>query len=96
MAKQVEDVLVGGKQADLDYKVGTSWHKATVDQAVISAKLRHPFVLSVVNQGKIAVLAVDSFQKPNASRQVSIRLPNGREEQIQLYGNWPALYRGTL
>lgn len=96
MAKQVEDVLVGGKKADLDYKVGTSWHKATVDQAVISAKLRHPFVLSVVNQGKIVVLAVDSFQKPNASRQVSIRLPNGREEQIKLYGNWPVLYRGTL
>ena len=96
MAKQVEDVLVGGKKQDLDYKVGNSWHKATVDQAVVSAQLRHPFVLAVVNKGSVVVLAVDSFQKPNATKQLSVRLPNGEETQIQLYGNWPSLYRGTL
>ncbi|MPR36510.1 hypothetical protein GBK04_25020 [Cytophagaceae bacterium SJW1-29] len=96
MAKQVEDVLVGGKKQDLAYKVGGTWHKPTVDQAVVSAKLRHPFVFSVVKNGSIVVLAVDSFQKPNATKQLSIRLPNGTETQIQLYGNWPSLYRGTL
>ncbi|WP_373513082.1 hypothetical protein [Persicitalea sp.] len=96
MAKQVEDILVGGKKVDLDYKSENGWRKATIDQAVQSAAKREPFVLAVVNQGKIAVLAIDSFQKPNAARELSIRLPNGKTEKIHLYGNWPSLYRGNL
>ena len=96
MAKQVEDVLVGGKKQDLDYKIGNSWHTASVDQAVVSASLRQPFVLSVVKQGLIVVLAIDSFQKPNSMKSLSIRLPNGKETQIELYGNWPSLYKGKL
>lgn len=96
MAKQVEDILVGGKKVDLDYKVGNEWRKATVDQAVQSAARREPFVLAVVKEGKIAVLGIDSFQKPNALRELTIRLPNGKSEKIELYGNWPGLYRGTL
>ncbi|GHB81450.1 hypothetical protein [Persicitalea jodogahamensis] len=96
MAKQVEDILVGGKKVDLDYQLDGQWRKASVDQAVQSAARREPFVMAVVNQGKIAVLGIDSFQKPNESREVTIRLPNGKTERIQLYGNWPGLYRGTL
>jgi len=41
-------------------------------------------------------LGIDSFQKPNALRELTIRLPNGKSEKIELYGNWPGLYRGTL
>lgn len=96
MAKQVEDILVAGKKVDLDYKVEGNWRKATVDQAVQSAARREPFVMAVVNNGKIAVLGIDSFQKPNASRELTIRLPNGKSETILLYGNWPGLYRGAL
>ena len=96
MAKQVEDVLVGGKKVDLDYKIEEQWRKATVDQAVQSAARREPFVLAVVNNGKIAVLGIDSFQKPNALRELTIRLPNGKAETILLYGNWPSLYRGEM
>ncbi len=96
MAKQVEDIIVGGKKVDLDYKVDGQWRKATVDQAVQSAAKREPFVMGVVKDGKIAVLGIDSFQTPNASKEVTIRLPNGKTEAIQLYGNWPGLYRGEL
>ena len=96
MAKQVEDVLTGGKKMDLDYQIDGTWKSATVDQAVKSAERKEPFVLSVVNKQKIIVLAIDSFQKPNAHRKLKIRLPNGRIEEIDLYGNWPSLYRGTL
>ncbi len=96
MAKQVEDILVGGKKVDLDYQINGQWRKASVDQAVQSASRREPFVLAVVNQGKIAVLGIDSFQKPNESSEVAIRLPNGKTERIQIYGNWPSLYRGNL
>ena len=96
MAKQVEDILVGGKKVDLDYKVGRDWRKATVDQAVQSAARREPFVMAVVNNGKIAVLGIDSFQKPYESKEVEVRLPNGKEATIELYGNWPGLYQGKL
>lgn len=96
MAKQVEDILVGGKKVDLDYEIEGKWRKATVDQAVQSAARREPFVMAVVNNGKVAVLGIDSFQKPNASRELTIRLPNGKAERIHLYGNWPSLYRGNL
>jgi hypothetical protein len=96
MAKQVEDILVGGQRMDLDFKTQGTWHRAGVDQAAVSAEQRLPFVLAVVNGKKIAVLAVNSFQKPNALSTVTIRLPNGKNETIQVYGNWPSLYRGEL
>ncbi len=96
MAKQMEDILTGGKKMDLDYRIGTSWRKAGTDQAAVSAAQKEPFVLSVVKDGEIAVLAIDCFQQPNSLRKLTIRLPNGKEEAIQLYGNWPSLYRGEL
>jgi hypothetical protein len=96
MAKQVEDILLGGKKLDLDFKTLGNWHRAGIDQAVVSAEKHLPFVLSVVNGDNIAVLAIDSFQKPNNLKTITIRLPNGKNEQITLYGNWPSLYRGKL
>lgn len=96
MAKQVEDILTGGQKKDLDYRIGTTWRKTGADQAVVSAAQKEPFVLSVVKGNKIAVLAIDSFQKPNALRKLTVKLPNGKEEIIELYGNWPSLYRGAL
>jgi hypothetical protein len=96
MAKQVEDILVGGTQQDLPYKLTGTWTQPRREQAVLSAVRKEPFVTSVVNGKKIAVLAIDSFQDPAQSRQLTIRLPNGKETTIELYGNWPSLYRGEL
>jgi hypothetical protein len=96
MAKQVEDILSGGRKVDLDYQMNGKWIEATVDQAVQSAERKEPFVLSVVNDNKVAILAIDSFQKPTSLRRLTIRLPNGKVEQIELYGNWPSLYRGIF
>lgn len=96
MVKQVEDVLVGGKKVDLDFKVNGTWTKASVDQAVVSADKHLPFVLAVVKGDQVIVLAVDSFQQPTNYQKVEIRLPNGKTDEIQLFGNWPSLYRGKL
>ncbi|MBB5283347.1 hypothetical protein HNQ92_001473 [Rhabdobacter roseus] len=96
MAKQVEDILVGGKKQDLAYQLAGTWREPKPEQAVLSAMRKEPFVTAVVKGNQIAVLAIDSFQKPNQSRSVTIKLPNGQQVAIQLYGNWPALYRGTL
>jgi hypothetical protein len=49
-----------------------------------------------VKGNQIVVLAVDSFQQPSAQRKMKVRLPDGVEAEIELYGNWPSMYRGTL
>ncbi|WP_247235087.1 hypothetical protein [Telluribacter sp. SYSU D00476] len=96
MAKQVEDIIVGGTIQDLAYKADGQWQQPRPEQVALSAMRKDPFVTSVVKGNKIAVLAIDSFQEPHQNRQVQIRLPNGKETTIQLYGNWPSLYRGEL
>jgi hypothetical protein len=96
MVKQVEDILDGGKNQDLAYEVNGAWKQPKPEQALLAADRKEPFVTSVVNGEKIAVLAVDSFQQPTASRKLNIKLPDGTQTTISLYGNWPVLYRGIL
>lgn len=96
MAKQVEDVIVGGKVQDLPYKNKGTWKNPKPEQALLVAASKDPFVTSVVKGNKIVVIAIDSFQAPGQEKEVTIKLPNNKETTIRLYGNWPALYRGTL
>lgn len=96
MSKQVEDILVGGTNVDLPFKSQGNWVIPKKEQVLLAMNEKQPFVTSIVKGNKIAVLAVDSFQPPTAEKQVAIRLPDGTETTITLYGNWPALYRGTL
>ncbi|TDB67083.1 hypothetical protein [Arundinibacter roseus] len=96
MAKQVEDILVDGKSMDLDFKQNGEWQKASPKQAVTAATKQLPFVMGIVNGSKIVILALDSFQKPTENKSIEVRLPSGKIERINLYGNWPSLYRGTM
>jgi hypothetical protein len=96
MAKQVEDIIVGGKIQDLAFQLNGKWNQPQTGQAVLAAMNKAPFVTSVVKGNKIVVLALDSFQSPTQNRAVLVRLPNGKETTIQLYGNWPSLYRGEM
>ncbi|MCE6990269.1 hypothetical protein [Dyadobacter sp. CY323] len=96
MAKQVEDVIVGGTNKDLPFELNGSWIEPRKEQALIAIDQKQPFVTSVIKGNKIAVLAIDNFQQPSATRTMKIRLPDGVETEIELYGNWPSLYRGTL
>jgi hypothetical protein len=96
MAKQVEDIIVGGKNQDLQYEINGNWRVPVKGQALIAADKKEPFVSALVNGNKIAIIAVDCFQSPTTSRKLKIRLPDGTEDTIEMYGNWPVLYRGTL
>lgn len=96
MAKQVEDILSGGKNQDLAFQLDGQWQEPKKEQALLAIEKKQPFVTSIVKGNQIAVLAVDSFQQPQATRKFKIRLPDGTETEIELYGNWPSLYRGTL
>lgn len=96
MAKQVEDVIAGGKSQDLAYEINGSWQEPQQAQAALVADRKDPFVTAVVKGNKFVVLAVDSFQSPVATRKLNIRLPDGTKTIITLYGNWPSLYKGVL
>ena len=96
MAKQVEDVIVGGKEQDLAYEINGTWRVPQKAQAALAADKKEPFISAVVKGNKIVVLGVDCFQSPTATRKLNIKLPDGTVTVIQLYGNWPALYRGTV
>jgi hypothetical protein len=96
MAKQVQDVLVGGKNQDLAYEWNGTWHEPKKGQAALAADKKEPFISAIVNGKKIAVLGVDSFQSPTATKKLMVRLPDGTKTLITLYGNWPSLYKGEL
>ncbi len=96
MAHQAGDILHQGKRGDLPFCFEGQWHEPQKEQAVLAAHYRFPFVTSVTNGNRILVLALDSFQQPNQTRSLRIRLPDGSEAEIELYGNWPSLYRGVL
>ena len=96
MAKQVEDVLTGGKNLDLAYEMNGTWHEPKKGQAALSADKKEPFISAIVKGNKIVVLGVDSFQSPTATKKLTVRLPDGSKTFISLYGNWPSLYRGVL
>ena len=96
MAKQVEDVLVGGKNQDLAYELNGSWKEPETGQAALVADRKEPFVSAIIKGNKIVVIGVDSFQSPVATRKLNIRLPDGTKTTISLYGNWPSMYRGVL
>lgn len=96
MAKQVEDVISGGKNKDLEFQLNGKWILPRKEQALLAIERKEPFITSVINGKKIVVLSVDSFQAPNASKKVKVRLPDGTDADIVLYGNWPSLYKGTL
>ena len=96
MSKQVEGIISGGKISDLAFRMTSEWIQPKPEQAVIAATEKLPFVTSVQKGNKLVVLAIDSFQPPNKIRHLTVRLPDGREARIQLYGNWPALYQGEI
>ncbi len=96
MAKQVEDVLTGGTNQDLAFQLNGQWVQPKKEQVLLAIDGKQPFVTSIVKGNQIVVLAVDSFQQPSAERKMKVRLPDGVETEIELYGNWPSLYRGTL
>jgi hypothetical protein len=96
MAKQVEDVLKGGTNRDLAFQLDGKWLEPKKEQALISIDQKQPFITSIIKGNQIVVLGVDSFQLPNANRELKVKLPDGTETTIELYGNWPSLYRGTL
>ncbi|NIJ53341.1 hypothetical protein [Dyadobacter arcticus] len=96
MAKQVEDVIVGGTNKDLPFQMDGKWIEPKKEQALLAIDKKQPFITSVTKGDKIVVLAIDSFQSPTANQTVKIKLPDGSEATIELYGNWPSLYRGTL
>ena len=96
MAKQVEDILIGGINKDLPFEINGQWTEPKKEQVLLAISKKEPFVTSIVKGNQIAVLAVDSFQAPNAVRKVNIKLPDGSQTSIELYGNWPVLYRGKL
>ncbi len=96
MAKQVEDVIVDGKTQDLAFQLNGNWVKPKKEQVLLAIDRKEPFITSIVKGNQIVVLGVDSFQSPTASRMVKVKLPDGSETAIELYGNWPSLYRGTL
>ena len=96
MAKQVEDVIVDGKTQDLAFQLNGNWIEPKKEQVLLAIDRKEPFITSIVKGNQIVVLGVDSFQSPTASRMVKVKLPDGSETTIELYGNWPSLYRGTL
>ncbi|MCF0070381.1 hypothetical protein LZD49_07850 [Dyadobacter sp. CY261] len=96
MAKQVEDVLTGGQNRDLAFQMNGQWIQPKKEQVLLAIDGKQPFITSIVKGNQIVVLAVDSFQQPSAQRKMKVRLPDGVETEIELYGNWPSLYRGTL
>ncbi len=96
MARQAGDIIHEGKRGDLPFFFEGKWHEPRQEQAVLAAQYRLPFVTSVTNGNKILILALDSFRQPNQMRELRIRLPDGSEAEIKLYGNWPSLYRGVL
>ncbi|KAA0991614.1 hypothetical protein [Dyadobacter aurulentus] len=96
MAKQVEDVIVGGTVQDLAFNFNGDWITPKKEQALLAIDQKQPFITSITKGKQIVVLAVDSFQSPNAVRTTKVRLPDGTETNVELYGNWPSLYRGTL
>ncbi|MCF0064952.1 hypothetical protein MUK70_29155 [Dyadobacter chenwenxiniae] len=96
MAKQVEDVIVGGTNKDLAFELNGNWIQPKKEQALLAIDKKEPFVTSIVKGNQIVVLGVDSFQSPTANRVLKVKLPDGSETSIELYGNWPSLYRGTL
>ncbi len=96
MAKQVEDVLTGGRNQDLALQLDGRWIEPKKEQALLAIEGKQPFVTSIVKGDQIVVLAVDSFQQPQASRSVKIRLPRRKHLRYRVIRNWPALYRGTM
>ena len=96
MAHEVRSILEGGTRSDLPFLSGGKWRYPGKEQAVSAAQYRLPFVTSVKKGNRILVLAIDSFQAPHRQKTVRIRLPGGTEEEIELYGNWPSLYTGTV
>jgi len=96
MAKQVEDILVGGINKDLPFQLNGQWIEPKKAQAVLAIDQKLPFVTSIVKGKEIAVLALDSFQAPNATKTINVKLPDGSQASVELYGNWPVLYRGKL
>lgn len=96
MVSQVKEVLEHGVRHDLPFFHKGVWQEPREEQAVIAAHNNLPFVTSVQNGNQIIVLALDSFQPANQSYLLPIRLPNGSIVEIELYGNWPVLYRGVL
>lgn len=96
MAKQVEDVIVGGQNQDLPFQLNGQWVQPKKEQVLLAIDGKQPFVTSIVKGNQVVLLAVDSFQQPSAQRKMKVRLPDGVETEIELYGNWPSLYRGKL
>jgi len=96
MAKQVEDIIVGGITQDLPFEINNKRVQPRKEQVLIAMDKKEPFVTSIVKGNQIAVLAVDSFQAPNVVKKLTVILPDGTKANIELYGNWPVLYRGKL
>lgn len=96
MAATVGHILKEGARTDLAFGHEKKWHEPVPEQAAMAASRHLPFVTSVVKDDRIVVLAMDSFQAPNATRQLQIQLPDGRKTEINLFGNWPSLYQGKL
>jgi hypothetical protein len=96
MAKNTEHILNGGKSRDLPFFENNQWHSPQKGQAVVAASERQPFVTSVVNGDSILVVGIHSFQPPNQTTRLPIKLPDETRAEIELYGNWPSLYKGKL
>ncbi len=77
MAKQVEDVIVGGTNQDLAFEMNGTWHEPKKGQAALVADKKEPFISAIVKGNKIVVLGVDSFQSPTATKKLTVRLPDG-------------------
>ena len=96
MAKQVEDILVGGKNVDLPFETNGKWHTPPKEQVLLSMDQKEPFITAVVKGNKIVILGINSFQTPTTHQKVRVKLPNNQVTTIELYGNWPSLYRGKI
>lgn len=96
MAHHAADILDGGERLDLPFFYNGKWHTPLQEQAVLAAHYHYPFVTAVRKGNRIAVLGLHSFQAPDQALKLTIRLPDNTETEIELYGNWPSLYTGTL
>lgn len=96
IVKTHEQILTGGKRQDLAFFSDGKWQIPQKEQALLAAQHLQPFVTSVVNGNKILILALDSFQPPNQTKKLNVKLPDNTEAQIEMYGNWPSVYTGNL
>ncbi|GAA4434574.1 hypothetical protein GCM10023091_09730 [Ravibacter arvi] len=95
MAGQTGDILKDGHRQDLSFFYNGKWHTPQKEQAVLAARNHLPFVTAVKKGEAFVVLALHSFQAANQTTRLKIRLPDQTETSIELYGNWPSLYKGA-